>query len=76
MESMVINGQVVQGERVGVVTQNEQWSEWILEDGTVLRAKPVLVKVLRHAIEAGATYAYAISNVTDLVAPVGKATGE
>lgn len=73
-ESVVINGQLLEGERLAVVTQNEAWSEWILEDGSVLRCRPALVKVLKKPTETGAGYAWVITNVTDIVPPQGKAT--
>jgi hypothetical protein len=41
------NGQIVDASEVPVDVSTERWSEVTLEDGTVLRIKPVVVSVTR-----------------------------
>ena len=44
-EHVVINGQSYVGERVAIINGSQQWSEFLLADGTVIRICAVLTKV-------------------------------
>jgi hypothetical protein len=44
---VVINGAEVNVERLTATTNTEQWCQYTLSDGTVIRIKPVLTGVLR-----------------------------
>lgn len=40
-------GRVVEGDEIRITESQEQWNHYHLEDGTVLRLKPVLVRVVK-----------------------------
>jgi hypothetical protein len=69
-ETMVVGGVSVTGERVGVISSTEPWGELLLSDGTVLRIRWVLTKVLRldvHGADGKPVYVWSQSAVTDVV---------
>lgn len=41
------DGQTVDGVEIGFQTLGEHWNEYLLDDGTVVRLKPVVTSVLR-----------------------------
>lgn len=45
-EQIVVEGKTFEGQPVTIVSENSLWSEALLADGTVVRIRPVLSKVL------------------------------
>lgn len=41
------DGKVVDGTEMGFRTLGEHWNEYLLDDGTVVRLKPVVLSVIR-----------------------------
>jgi hypothetical protein len=59
-------------EKVSVKETRENWSEYILEDGSLARVKPILAKVLRTEefdSEGNPIYQLVISNAVFVEAP-------
>ncbi len=58
---------------VPVVKSSENWNEYILEDGTVLKLKPVLTEVLRveneYALDGNPVYFIKAQTVMSVDAP-------
>ncbi|MDR1027188.1 MAG: hypothetical protein LBL46_02115 [Rickettsiales bacterium] len=42
----------VEGDIIDVRSPNEQWSEYIMENGDTLRVKPILVRAVRFPFKA------------------------
>jgi hypothetical protein len=67
------NGQQVEGTEVGFRSSAEHWNEYLLDDGTVLRFKSVVVAVYRidgQFDEAGdPSYFLKSQNVVNVSAP-------
>lgn len=59
---ITFRGKIVEATEVGVLTSNEHWNEYQLEDGRVLKYKEVLVAVLRieGLVNSDGTPAYQI----------------
>jgi hypothetical protein len=48
VEKIKLNdGSIVDGEQVEISSSSEQWNQYVLEDGTLLKLKPVATKVVR-----------------------------
>jgi hypothetical protein len=58
---------------VGVLEAKEAWSEYCLEDGTILRIKPVMIAISRvegeHTPDGDPVYNMKSTLVTDVRAP-------
>ena len=74
-EKVTINlgGREVEATPVDVNQSNEHWNEYLLEDGTVLKMKLILKKVMRVANEVDAegnpVYVMQTTYVTTVTAP-------
>lgn len=66
-------GREVEATPVEVNQANERWNEYLLEDGTLLKMKLVLTKVLRvddeYDPEGNPVYVIQSTNVTSISAP-------
>ena len=67
------NGQEVEVEPIGFRSNAEHWNEYLLDDGTVVKLKPVVTDILRveGEYDANGNPAYIIqsTNVTAVDAP-------
>lgn len=72
---VLFNGKLVAGTPVRVQqTVNDQWSEFLLSDGTVLRVKPIVLEITRMDIydpEGGPIYNAKIEFVRHVSYPEG-----
>lgn len=67
------NGELMDALEVGFRTSGEYWSEYLLDDGTVIRLKPVVLSVMRlegqYDNEGQPGYAVKTNNVVVISAP-------
>ena len=68
-----LGGRQVEAVQIDVNQSNEKWNEYLLEDGTVLKMKLVLKKVLRvdgeYDQEGNPVYVMQSTNVTTVNVP-------
>lgn len=67
------NGDWVNATPIQINQANEQWNTYLLEDGSVLKVKLVVTKVLRldgsYDVEGNPVYRFQSTNVTSLQVP-------
>jgi hypothetical protein len=66
-QTIVVNHQQVEAEVLLPVSSNELWSEWLLPDGTVYRARPCAVKFFKGIVEGQPAYIAVLHQMTDVV---------
>ncbi|HKZ42706.1 MAG TPA: hypothetical protein VJ044_17215 [Candidatus Hodarchaeales archaeon] len=66
-------GQEVWGERISVQDSRENWSQYLLEDGSTLKMKIVVTEVLRidgqYDAEGNPVYFVKSANIISVIAP-------
>ena len=67
------NGDSVDAEKIEITNASEQWNQYLLEDGTLLKLKPVATKVVRlknqHDQEGNPVYLIQSNNVINVECP-------
>ena len=71
-ETMTVNGVEVSGERVAVVSATESWQEYLLQDGTLLRLRFLIAKILKlDAVgpDGKPGYVWSYTSIADMTVP-------
>lgn len=67
------DGRMIDATEVGYRSSGEYWNEYLLDDGTILRLKPVVTQVLRvddaYDDEGSPVYAVKSNNIVVISAP-------